>query len=326
MPSTPWPESSASTIRTCSASGCGVTDEVTATGSSGTSGFETLNRFATRSHDDRHRRHGHRFRRAWPCLFTADFRSRTAGTRRFRAAPRGGPGLFNIRRLSSDAETRPWPPVPNPFEIDIRLLNTGTQVAAINSARLVMQQFASLPECMAQGGFASSGSYSASLPDHASPGRTIDIPVSQLVPAGGADRFDLLLRSQLPGTSWPTCTSTAFISTCPTTRESARPGRDNNRFPVSPRPWSYFWSETVLTNPGPHPELVQLGRAGSRNAISITHAPCIRFSHCPAPARQSSPRSRPSWRTDTRQYGEAFPCYCSAVDGVEAGADHVSYC
>jgi transposase len=83
-----------------------------------------------------------------------------------------------------------WPPVPKPFEIDIRLLNTGTQVAAINSARLVMQQFASLPECMAQGGFAPSGSYSATLPDHALPGRTINIPISQLVPAGGADRFD----------------------------------------------------------------------------------------------------------------------------------------
>ncbi len=73
------------------------------------------------------------------------------------------------------------------------------QVAAIISARLIMQQFASLPECMAQGGFFSSGSYSAGLPDHATPGRTINIPVSQLVPAGGADRFDLLLRSQLPG-------------------------------------------------------------------------------------------------------------------------------
>jgi hypothetical protein len=155
-----------------------------------------------------------------------------------------------------------WPPVPKPFKIDIRLLNTGTQVAAINSARLVMQQFASLPECMAQGGFASSGSYSASLPDHASPGRTIDIPVSQLVPAGGADRFDLLLRSQLPGNEMADLYLYRFHLYLSYNKGNQLDlGETVISFPAPPAVGQYFWSQTVLTNPGLHQELVQLGRA-----------------------------------------------------------------
>lgn len=155
-----------------------------------------------------------------------------------------------------------WPPVPKPFEIDIRLLNTGTQVAAINSARLVMQQFASLPECMAQGGFASSGSYSASLPDHASPGRTIDIPVSQLVPVGGADRFDLLLRSQLRGNALADLYLYRFhLYLSYNKGDQLDLGETVISFPGPPAVGQYFWSQTVLTNPGLHEELDQLGRA-----------------------------------------------------------------
>jgi hypothetical protein len=156
-----------------------------------------------------------------------------------------------------------WPPVPKPFEIDVRLLNPGTQVAAINSARLVMQQFASLPECMAQGGFASSGSYSASLPDHASPGRTIDIPVSQLVPAGGADRFDLLLRSQLPGNALADLYLYRFhLYLSYNNGDQLDLGETVISFPGPPAVGQYFWSQTVLTNPGLYSELISLGRAG----------------------------------------------------------------
>lgn len=83
-----------------------------------------------------------------------------------------------------------------PFTIDIKLLNTGTQVAAINDARLVIQQLVAIPECAAQGGyFAPTGSYRSNMPTDPRPGKVIKIPVSQLVDPGGADRFDLILQA-----------------------------------------------------------------------------------------------------------------------------------
>jgi hypothetical protein len=166
------------------------------------------------------------------------------------------------RATAANPYGAPWPPIPPSFEIDVRLLNTGTQIAAINSARLVMQQFASLPECMAQGGFAPSGSYSASLPDRASPGRIIDIPVSQLVPAGGADRFDLLLRSQLPGNALADLYLYRFhLYLSYNKGDQLDLGETVISFPSPPAVGQYFWSQTVLTNPGLHEELVQLGGA-----------------------------------------------------------------
>ena len=79
------------------------------------------------------------------------------------------------------------------FQIDIKLLNTGPQIAAINSASLVIQDAIKLPQCAGQGGFVSTGSYTANLPADPSSGQVVSIPVSQLVNANGADRFDLLL-------------------------------------------------------------------------------------------------------------------------------------
>lgn len=155
-----------------------------------------------------------------------------------------------------------WPPIPKPFEIDIRLLNAGPQEVAINSAILDMQQFASLPECMAQGGFASSGSYSASLPDHATPGRTISIPVSQLVPANGADRFDLLLRSPLPGNALADLYLYRFhLYLSYDAGDRLDLGEMVISFEGPPAPGQYFWSQQVLTNPSLHDELTELGRA-----------------------------------------------------------------
>ena len=84
-----------------------------------------------------------------------------------------------------------------PFKIDIRLLNDGTQLAAINNARLVIQQFAVIPQCNSQGGFASTGSYDANMPINPRPGSVVNIGISQLVDAGGADRFDLRLQTPL---------------------------------------------------------------------------------------------------------------------------------
>ncbi len=85
-----------------------------------------------------------------------------------------------------------------PFKIDIKLLNTGTQLAAINDARLVVQQFVKIPQCSTQGGFGITGSYRSNMPTDPRPGTVIKIPVSQLVNPDGADRFDLLLRSPVP--------------------------------------------------------------------------------------------------------------------------------
>jgi hypothetical protein len=154
-------------------------------------------------------------------------------------------------------------PVPVPFEVDIRLLNTGPQVAAINSARLVMQQFVMLQGCMSQGGFMPTGSYQANLPDRATPGRTIDIPVSQLVPANGADRFDLLLRSQLPGKAPDELYVYRFhLYLTYDTGDQLDLGETIIGFPLAPAVGQYFWSKTVLTNPSLYSELTQLGRAG----------------------------------------------------------------
>ena len=84
-----------------------------------------------------------------------------------------------------------------PFKIDIKLLNTGTQLAAINDARLIIQKFVKVPQCASQGGFASTGHYRSNIPIDPRPGTVISIPISQLVKPDGADRFDLLLHAPL---------------------------------------------------------------------------------------------------------------------------------
>jgi hypothetical protein len=87
------------------------------------------------------------------------------------------------------------------FKIDIKLLNTGTQVAAINDARLVIQKFVKLPQCATEGDFGSTGRYHSNMPTDARPGTVIRIPVSQLVNPDGADRFDLLLDTPIKQSS-----------------------------------------------------------------------------------------------------------------------------
>jgi hypothetical protein len=84
-----------------------------------------------------------------------------------------------------------------PFKIDIKLLNNGHGVAAINDARLIIQKFVVLPQCASQGNFESTGTYTSNMPINPKPGQVIDIPISQLVPPNGADRFDLLLHAPL---------------------------------------------------------------------------------------------------------------------------------
>ena len=83
-----------------------------------------------------------------------------------------------------------------PFKLDVKLLNTGNGVAAINDARLIIQKFVILPQCASNGDFTSTGSYGSKMPINPKVGQ-VDIPISQLVPANGADRFDLLLQVPL---------------------------------------------------------------------------------------------------------------------------------
>jgi hypothetical protein len=84
-----------------------------------------------------------------------------------------------------------------PFKIDIKLLNTGKGVAAINDARLVIQKFVTVPLCNSQGDFVSTGTYHTNMPTDAKPGQVINVAVSQLVQPNGGDRFDVLLRTPL---------------------------------------------------------------------------------------------------------------------------------
>jgi hypothetical protein len=51
-----------------------------------------------------------------------------------------------------------------PFKIDVKLINAGTQIAVVNDARLVIQKFARIPECAAQGSFPATGNYIANMP------------------------------------------------------------------------------------------------------------------------------------------------------------------
>jgi len=85
-----------------------------------------------------------------------------------------------------------------PYKMDIKLLNTGSGVAVINDARLVIQEFVALPQCASQGFLNSTHTYSSNMPINPKPGRVVNVPLSQEVQSNGADRFDLLLRVPLP--------------------------------------------------------------------------------------------------------------------------------
>jgi len=85
-----------------------------------------------------------------------------------------------------------------PYKIDIKLLNTGTGVAVINDARLVIQKYAMLPLCESQGFLGSSHTYNGNLPLNPKPGQVVDVPLSEEIQPNNADRFDLALSAPLP--------------------------------------------------------------------------------------------------------------------------------
>jgi hypothetical protein len=84
-------------------------------------------------------------------------------------------------------------PVITPYRVDITVVNSGSGVAVINDARLVIEQFATLPICNAQGYLDASHSYNGTMPAHPKQGQVVDIPLSQKIAPNDADRFDLLL-------------------------------------------------------------------------------------------------------------------------------------
>ena len=93
--------------------------------------------------------------------------------------------------------TQYLPPSPQglirarPVKIDFEIRNTGNQLAIIRAARLTVQQFAALPTCFSAGALVSTGTYSAFLPTHPSPGKSLDIPTAQQAGPDAADRFDI---------------------------------------------------------------------------------------------------------------------------------------
>jgi hypothetical protein len=141
--------------------------------------------------------------------------------------------------------------IAGPFKIDIKLLNTGGQLVAINSARLVIQEFATLQICANQGGFPATGAYPANLPINPRPGRVVNIPISQLVPANGADRFDLLLRAG----SLPAAPDNIYLYrfhlylTYNANDKLLDAGEIAMSYPDAPDDGRYFWSKRLAGDP-----------------------------------------------------------------------------
>jgi hypothetical protein len=167
-----------------------------------------------------------------------------------------------------------------PVQIDIKLLNTGTQIAAINNAMLVIQDSVKLPQCTSQGGFVSTGQYPAKLPASPAPGQVVSIPISQLIEANGADRFDLLLSTPLPR-SFPDDESIYLyrIHLYLNYNIHASPldiGEILISFPKSPDAGEYFWSKYLATHQNVLNYMVAPGTASTVEACDIRNSQALR--------------------------------------------------
>jgi hypothetical protein len=147
-------------------------------------------------------------------------------------------------RLEVDAISLSYgsPKQATPLDIDIKLLNAGRHLAAINSVGLVIQKAITLPVCTAQGDFPSTGTYPANVPAILSPGRSVNIPVSQLVPPDGADRFDVVLRSQMPESGDIYLYLARMYLTYNTGTDPLSIGQVVIALPAAPGAGGYFWS------------------------------------------------------------------------------------
>jgi hypothetical protein len=140
-----------------------------------------------------------------------------------------------------------------PFKIDIKLLNMGNEVAAINDAQMVIQKFVVLPQCASQGGFGPTGTYSTNMPTDPRPGQVVDIPISQLVPSNGADRFDLLLRAPLVNGPEGPNVYLYRVHLYLTYNVHTKPldvGEVLVDLPLAPDAGEYFWNSYYAANPG----------------------------------------------------------------------------
>jgi hypothetical protein len=140
------------------------------------------------------------------------------------------------------------------FKVDVKLLNTGTQITAINSVTMTIQDFVALPLCASQGDFDPTGLYRAYLPLDPSPDQVVNVPVSQLVEANSADRFDLLLAAKLPSSGAGRFSVYLYRVHLALTYNVGFPPLDLGEiivdFPGAPTPGDYFWSKYWAAHPG----------------------------------------------------------------------------
>ena len=172
----------------------------------------------------------------------------------------GAPQL-EVDRVSLTAADRQTGKL-TPFKIDIKLLNNGNGVAAINDARLIIQKFVVLPQCASQGNFESTGTYSSNMPINPKPGQAIDIPISQIVPPNGADRFDLLLHSPLVEVRGAPNAYLYRVHLYLTYNVRAKPldvGEVLVNLPLMPDAGEYYWDSYYAA----HPEIITRAVDGS---------------------------------------------------------------
>jgi hypothetical protein len=138
-----------------------------------------------------------------------------------------------------------------PYKIDIKLLNTGSGVAVINDARLLIQQFVVLPLCATQGFLGSSHTYSGNMPIDPKLGQAVDVPLSEEVPPNGADRFDLQLGVPLPrsGVSKIYLYRVHLYFTYNVNTRPLDAGELLVDLPLPPAAGEYYWDNYYSANP-----------------------------------------------------------------------------
>ncbi len=82
----------------------------------------------------------------------------------------------------------------SPMLIDIKLRNIGDQLTIVKRAVLTIRRSAPLPVCLSQGILPLSNTYGAFLPISPAPNQQVTLSLSDQIPAGQADRFELALR------------------------------------------------------------------------------------------------------------------------------------
>jgi hypothetical protein len=139
-----------------------------------------------------------------------------------------------------------------PYKVDLKLLNTGTGVAVINDARLIIQQFAELSPCNPAGFFGPSHTYGSNMPTNPSQGQVVDIPLSQEIQPNGADRFDLLLTIPEPKNGGDSVVYLYRIHLYLTYNVNTRPldvGEVLVDLPFPPAAGDYYWDSYYATHP-----------------------------------------------------------------------------